>query len=235
MLFCIRRLLYNTKDSKIARCPILEPYHPYTAPLLCTSAMHQVFPSRMDFDSFINLLYTKESVFHRGVYSTEELFSWVSNQGIDKPELYLLIDRAARKRILTRLFHGIYLLSCSTAPAHRLAVRTVQLLRPNSLSYVSMESILFSAGAIKTPPSSLTIVTTGAPGFFVLDGMFSIELFRVRRQTNNILPHLTKGEDGLWYASAQLAFRDLKKYRPNHEAVDMRILDDEIRQMRLVG
>ena len=213
----------------------MEPCHPYTAPLFCTPTIHRIFPSHMGLDSFVDLLYTKEAVFNRGVYSTEELFSWVSNRGIDKHALYLLIDRAVRKRILTRLFHGIYLFSCSTVPAHRLAVRTVQLLRPNSLSYISMESILFSAGAIKTPPSSLTVVTTGAPGSFGLDGVFSIELFRVRRQTNNILPHLTKGEDDLWYASAQLAFRDLKKYRPNHEAVDMRILDDEIRQMRLVG
>lgn len=197
--------------------------------------MRQVFSSRMDLDSFVSLLYTKESVFHRGIYSTEELFSWVSNQGIDKHTLYLLIERAVKKRILTRLSHGIYLLSCSQVPAHRLAVRAVHLLRPNSLSYVSMESILFSAGVIKTPPSSLTIVTTGAPGFFCLDGMFSIELFRVRRKINNILPCLTKGEDGLRYASVQLAFRDLEKYRPNHETVNMRILNDEIRQMRLVG
>ena len=65
--------------------------------------------------------------------------------------------------------------------------------------------------------------------------MFSIELFRVRRKINNILPCLTKGEDGLRYASVQLAFRDLEKYRPNHETVNMRILNDEIRQMRLVG
>ena len=191
--------------------------------------------SRLNQEMFSDIIHMQEARLQHGLYTTNELFEWVAPTGVDKAGLYLLIGHAIKTGTLLRLFKGVYKVASSTAPASRMAVRAAKLLKPQHFSYVSMESILFSAGVIKTPPPFTTMVTAGTPGLYRWDGVISIEFFHTVRQWDNLSPHLSMGEDGLWYADAELAYRDLRLFRPNHEKVNARLLADEVRQLRLVG
>lgn len=134
------------------------------------------------------------------------------------------VKRAKKSRQIAQGLRGLYVMP-SASPCPRDAIGTLlNHIRPNDLTYLSLEYRLSELGVISQSPSVATFMTTGTGGLYsTLVG--DIELVHTKRDKRDILEELEFDmERGYHLASPSLAYKDLRSTR--RSTIDLVDADD---------
>ncbi|MEI8402720.1 MAG: hypothetical protein WCG12_18105 [Alcaligenaceae bacterium] len=164
----------------------------------------------------------------RGVYvlarrDLEKLFPEEGEKAMEKS-----LQRMVADGLLQRVAKGLYVNPAATSKNRWIAEEIAKALRPGSLSYVSLESILSEYGVIsQIPINRMTVMTTGKSGT-VETPYGTIEFTHTKRRVAEIIKRtlFVKGRP-LRIATKQAAVRDLLRVGRNANMIDRRELDDE--------
>jgi len=164
----------------------------------------------------------------RGVYvlarrDLEKLFPEEGEKAMEKS-----LQRMVADDLLQRVAKGLYVNPAATSKNRWIAEEIAKALRPGSLSYVSLESILSEYGVIsQIPINRMTVMTTGKSGT-VETPYGTIEFTHTKRRVAEIIKRtlFAKGRP-LRIATKQAAVRDLLRVGRNANMIDRRELDDE--------
>jgi len=164
----------------------------------------------------------------RGVYvlarrDLEKLFPEEGEKAMEKS-----LQRMVADDLLQRVAKGLYVNPAATSKNRWIAEEIAKALRPGSLSYVSLESILSEYGVIsQIPINRMTVMTTGKSGT-VETPYGTIEFTHTKRRVAEIIKRtlFVKGRP-LRIATKQAAVRDLLRVGRNANMIDRRELDDE--------
>ena len=164
----------------------------------------------------------------RGVYvlarrDLEKLFPEEGEKAMEKS-----LQRMVADGLLQRVAKGLYVNPAATSKNRWIAEEIAKALRPGSLSYVSLESILSEYGVIsQIPVSRMTVMTTGKSGT-VETPYGTIEFTHTKRRAVEIIKRtLFAMGRPLRIATTQAAVRDLLRVGRNANMIDRRELDDE--------
>lgn len=164
----------------------------------------------------------------RGVYvlarrDIEKLFPEESEKAIEKS-----LQRMVADGLLQRVAKGLYVNPAAFSKNRWIAEEIAKALRPFSMSYVSLESILSEYGAIsQIPIDRMTVMTTGKSG--VVETPYGvIEFTHTKRRAADIVRSTlsAKGRP-MRIATRQAAVRDLLRVGRNANMVDLDELESE--------
>lgn len=164
----------------------------------------------------------------RGVYvlarrDIEKLFPTESAKAMEQS-----LKRMVADGLLQRVARGLYINSAAASKNRWVAEEIAKALRPGSLSYVSLESMLSEYGVIsQVPISRLTVMTTGASGL-VETPYGTLEFTHTKRGMAEIIARtlVAKGRP-LRVATKQAAIRDLVRVGRNINMLDPDEMGDE--------
>jgi predicted transcriptional regulator of viral defense system len=135
--------------------------------------------------------------------------------------LHAALQRWVADGLLERPVRGVYLyaLSPQRGDANTLA-HIARALRRGDYSYVSLESALSEHGAIsQVPMGRLTVMTTGRRGTYKTP-YGTVEFIHTKRRLGELLNGVRDVGRPLRLATAQAAWRDLKRVGRNTQLVD---------------
>ena len=126
-----------------------------------------------------------------------------------------VVTRLERRGDLIRVCRGIYLFPDSSLRGSELLGRTAARLRADRFNYLSLESVLSSAGLIsQIPVDRITVMSSGRSNTISCGVYGSIEFVHTRKTAAELAPHLSYDTHHcLWRASVQLALRDMRDTR----------------------
>ena len=126
-----------------------------------------------------------------------------------------VVTRLERRGELVRICRGIYLLPDSTLRGSELLGRTAARLRADRFNYLSLESVLSSAGLIaQIPIDRITMMSSGRSNTISCGDFGTIEFVHTRKTPAELAPDLSYDTHHcLWRASVQLALRDMRDTR----------------------
>ncbi len=103
-------------------------------------------------------------------------------------------------------------------------------MRPDDLTYLSLETRLSELGVISQVPSVITCMTTGAGGWYDT-AIGTIELVHTKRSPRALRQQLTFDEGrGYYVASPELAYKDLRLLKRTLDLVDLDALAEVIEE-----
>ena len=146
----------------------------------------------------------------------------------DNPRtLHAGLQRLVADGLLERPVRGVYLFALSPQRGDANTLEHIaRALRRGGYSYVSLESALSEHGAIsQVPMDRLTVMTTGRRGTYKTR-YGTIEFIHTRRRPIDLLAGVRDAGRPLRLATAQAAWRDLKRVGRNTQLVDTRELDN---------
>jgi hypothetical protein len=148
--------------------------------------------------------------------------------------LRVLLSRAAKQGILTRVCQGIYIREQVMKKDGLLLFHAAAKLRAGAFNYISLETALSDAGAISQIPMQwITIMSSGRSQTFDCGRWGGVEFVHTENTPNGIAPHLTYDKRcGIWRANVELALRDMKRTHRSLDLIDERMTDDLVRQPR---
>ncbi|MHB8564755.1 MAG: type IV toxin-antitoxin system AbiEi family antitoxin [Acidiferrobacteraceae bacterium] len=163
----------------------------------------------------------------RGVYvlakrDIEKLFPEEGAKAMEQS-----LKRMVADGILKRVVRGLYVNPAASSKNRWIAEEIAKALRPGSLSYVSLESILSEYGVIsQIPIDRMTVMTTGASGL-VKTSYGTIEFTHTKRGTAEVVKRTlaAKGRP-LRIATKQAAIRDLLRVGRNVNMMDPNEIGD---------
>ena len=164
----------------------------------------------------------------RGVYvlarrDIEKLFPTEGAKAMEQS-----LKRMVADGLLQRVARGLYINPAAASKNRWVAEEIAKALRPSSLSYVSLESMLSEYGVIsQVPISRLTVMTTGASGL-VETPYGTLEFTHTKRGMAEIIARtlVAKGRP-LRVATKQAAIRDLVRVGRNTNMMDPDEMGDE--------
>jgi hypothetical protein len=120
-----------------------------------------------------------------------------------------------RRGELVRICRGVYLLPESTLRGSELLGRTAARLRADRFNYLSLESVLSSAGLIaQIPIDRITVMSSGRSNTISCGVFGTIEFVHTRKTAAELAPYLSYDRHHcLWRGSVQLALRDMRDTR----------------------
>jgi predicted transcriptional regulator of viral defense system len=126
-----------------------------------------------------------------------------------------VVTRLERRGDLVRVCRGIYMLPDSTLRGSGLLGRTAARLRADRFNYLSLETVLSSAGLIsQVPVGRITVMSSGRSNTISCGAYGSIEFIHTRKTAAELAPDLNyDSHHCLWRASVQLALRDMRDTR----------------------
>jgi predicted transcriptional regulator of viral defense system len=126
-----------------------------------------------------------------------------------------VVTRLERRGHLVRVCRGIYLLPDSTLRGSELLGRTAARLRADRFNYLSLESVLSSAGLIaQIPIDRITVMSSGRSNTISCGVYGTIEFVHTRKTAAELAPDLSYDQHHcLWRASVSLALRDMRDTR----------------------
>jgi len=126
-----------------------------------------------------------------------------------------VVTRLERRGDLVRVCRGIYMLPDSTLRGSELLGRTAARLRADHFNYLSLESVLSSAGLIsQVPVNRITVMSSGRSNTISCGVHGKIEFVHTRKTAAALAPYLSYDTHHcLWRASVQLALRDMRDTR----------------------
>lgn len=153
----------------------------------------------------------------------EKLFPEEGEKAMEKS-----LQRMVADGLLQRVAKGLYVNPAATSKNRWIAEEIAKALRPGSMSYVSLESILSEYGVIsQIPVNRMTVMTTGKSG--LLETPYgTIEFTHTKRGAAEIVKRTlsVKGRP-LRIATKRAAVRDLLRVGRNANMIDRRELEDE--------
>lgn len=146
----------------------------------------------------------------------------------NQASLNILLVRAEKNGILTRVCRGLYLNPKADYPAGMVLYHAAARLRAHEFNYISLESVLSDAGVISQVPMNwVTLMSSGRNNIINCGSFGHLEFIHTKRSLNNILPRLTYDSDcRLWRASVALALKDMKLTRRDTDLVDWTVVDE---------
>lgn len=144
--------------------------------------------------------------------------------------LLMLLSRAVKKGILTRLCLGYYLYPKVDYEKGYELYRLATLLRKNDFCYLSLESVLSEAGVIsQIPLNTITLMTNGRRGKINCGKFGVIEFIHTKKNIENITKQLTYDKKyQIWKASPKLAYQDMLDTKRPLDLVDKGVLNEFI-------
>lgn len=137
------------------------------------------------------------------------------------------INRLVKNNILLRACRGVYVNPDANSSNGYTIEYIAKALRYGEYNYVSLESMLSEYGLIsQIPIDRLTVMTTGRKGIYkTIFGV--IEFTHTKRSMEDIISRVKQVDNRpLRIASAETAFRDLKRVGRNVYMVDLEKLHD---------
>ncbi len=139
--------------------------------------------------------------------------------------LQATLRRLVQSKVIARAAHGVYVYLLDTTARPNLVETLAVALRRGHYNYISLESALSEFGVIsQIPLDRLTVMTTGRSHEYRTPWGV-IEFTHTKRGVAHILENTKKGRV-LRIASAQMAWRDLKRVGRNTHLVDTEALVD---------
>ena len=134
-----------------------------------------------------------------------------------------LLSRAVVRRHLTRLCRGLYLYEKdekANTDQGLILPHAVSKIRPLSLNYLSLETVLSDAGVIsQIPINRITVMSSGRSGVIDCGPWGSIEFIKTRQRPADLVGKLEYDPRArLWRASIAQALRDM---RATHRNIDL--------------
>lgn len=139
-----------------------------------------------------------------------------------------LLSRAAKNSALRRVCRGLYIYERAKPDRGRLLYAVVNKLRPLSLNYLSLESVLSDAGVIsQILINRITVMSSGRSNIIDCGPWGSVEFVHTRQKPSELVGQLVYDtEYGLWRATVPQALRDMKVTQRNLDLIDLSIADD---------
>jgi predicted transcriptional regulator of viral defense system len=148
--------------------------------------------------------------------------------------LRMLLSRAVEQELLLRVCKGVYIYSKAGYQKGLVLYHTASRLREESLSYLSLESVLSGAGLISQIPLGwITLMTRGRSGKINCGPWGTIEFIHTQRKSETLMDELSfDGRYCLWRASVKLALHDMKLARRPMDLVDLTMTEGAKSQLR---
>lgn len=169
----------------------------------------------------IELIRALAKLDRRGIYvlprrDIEKLFAQEADKTLEKS-----LQRMTADGLLQRVAKGLYVNPYALSKNRWISEEIAKALRPGSLTYVSLESILSEYGVIsQIPIDRLTVMTTGRSGVHVTP-YGTIEFTHTKRTRSDILAHtLEIKARPLRIATRAAAIRDLLRVGRNANMID---------------
>jgi len=131
-----------------------------------------------------------------------------------------LMSRAVREGRLTRLCRGLYVYEKARPDPGLILHHAVSKLRPLSLNYLSLETVLSDAGLIsQLPMNRIMVMSSGRSGVIDCGPRGSIEFVKTRQLPEQLVGQLEYDpRTRLWRARVAQALRDM---RATHRSADL--------------
>jgi predicted transcriptional regulator of viral defense system len=131
-----------------------------------------------------------------------------------------MLSRAVSAKHLARVCRGLYLYEKAKPDRSRILYHAAAKLRPLSLNYLSLETVLSDAGVISQMPVARIMVMSSARASVVDCGVWgSIEFVRTWQNPADLAGQLTfDAQCHMWRASVPQALRDM---RATHRSLDL--------------
>ncbi len=141
-----------------------------------------------------------------------------------------LLSRAVTSGLLTRVCKGIYMYAKRQPHDGNLLYTVVNLLRPDHLNYLSLESRLSELGIIsQIPINRVTFFSTGRSGVIDCGAYGEIEFIHTRKTALDLGDQLEYDPiRKIWIANAKRAISDSKQSQRNLDLIDWSAVDDII-------
>lgn len=159
-------------------------------------------------------------VFHRG--DLAKIFHE------DSPRAFKAgLSRLVKEGLLQRPARGVYTFAMAHSRDSHAIEYVARALRRGEYNYVSLESALSEYGVIsQIPVDRLTVMTTGRKGVYATP-LGTLEFVHTQRKPSAILASVVDVRRPLRLATAQTAWRDLKRVGRNTHLVNERELVDD--------
>lgn len=140
--------------------------------------------------------------------------------------LRMLLSRGVQKGILERVCKGIYLYPKAAYDPSLMLFAVAVKLRCDHFNYVSFETVLSHCGLISQIPFGwIVVMTRGRRGIINCGRFGSVEFIHTQSVSDKKLSQLyLDSVTGMWWASPQVAFQDMKKARRPLDLVDQEAL-----------
>jgi hypothetical protein len=145
-----------------------------------------------------------------------------------KHDLPVLLSRAAKSGLLTRVCRGLYLYPRVDYPRGLILFHAAARLRANMFNYLSLETVLSDAGVISQVPMNwITVMSSGRSSVIPCGAFGRIEFVHTSRRPDAVAKQLTyDAECRLWRASPALALRDMRATHRSVDLVDKEVMDE---------
>ena len=140
----------------------------------------------------------------------------------DCGQLAVLLSRATKAGLLTRVCRGIYLYPVPDYPPGNLLFHAAARLRAGEFNYISLETVLSDAGVISQLPINwISLMSSGRSHVVNCGNYGHIEFVHTAQCPDDVRTELTYDPHRhLWRASVRQALRDMKATRRSLELVD---------------
>ena len=135
-----------------------------------------------------------------------------------------LLSRAVKDGQLQRVCRGLYLYAKAKPDHSKILFNAVNKLRPLTLNYLSLESVLSDAGRIsQVPMNRITVMSTGRSSVIDCGKWGSIEFVKTKQKPNELTTQLNfDPTHGIWRASIQQALRDMRVTQRSQDLIDLK-------------
>ena len=166
----------------------------------------------------------RQGVYVLAKHEIGKLFPQESDKALEKS-----LQRLVSDKLLLRVAKGIYINPFAASKNSWAIEEVAKALRPDSFSYVSLESILSEYGVIsQIPINRITVMTTGARGVFQTP-LGTIEFTHTKRSPESLLQRTLFDERRpLRVAKKSTAVQDLYRVGRNTNMMDLAELEDLI-------
>jgi len=160
------------------------------------------------------------------VFSSSDLAAAVPES--NRQQLPVLLSRATKSGILTRICRGIYFHPVADYPRGNLLFHAAARLRAGEMNYLSLETVLSEAGVISQIPMNWISVMTSGRSHVVDCGDFGrIEFVHTEQRANDLEGRIFYNPARrLWTATVELAMRDVRRTRRNLDLINEEVLHE---------
>ena len=155
---------------------------------------------------------------------------WVLFPGLKTEAFKTLLSRSVTSGLLARVCKGIYMYAKRQPHDGNLLCNVVNILRPDHLNYLSLESRLSELGIIsQIPISRVTFFSTGRSGLIDCGVYGVIEFIHTRRTALELGDQLEYDSiRKIWVANVKRAINDSKQSQRSLDLIDWSAVDDVI-------
>lgn len=149
---------------------------------------------------------------------------------VDAPQALPISASMRRAAPKPLRLEGLYMRPLTRPLPYTCVGTLIDHMRPDDLTYLSLETRLSELGVISQVPSVITCMTTGAGGWYDT-AIGTIELVHTKRAPRALRQHLTFDEGrGYYVASPELAYKDLRLLKRTLDLVDLDALAEVIQE-----